>query len=311
MAVASRPPRSGPVKRAGATKGASSGGAARGRTGTDKSGGPRPGGRGAGAAARPVKGFGHGPVVRPPRGSVSLTSAQRFAARVRARRRRRVLIVLAVLLVLGGLAWLALKSPWATVRVIEVTGTDRVSVAAVRAQAEPELGHPMLLARTGDIAARVGQERLIRSVQVRRHWPSTIRVQVDERVPVAALPAGSQLSLVDSDGVEIERVAVAPPGLPRLEVARGPNGVPALRGSLDVLQELPSALSQRLLAIGADSPDGIWLKLRDSSVPDGARVEWGDSSQTPRKARVLLALLTQHAVEYDVQSPDTPAVRRK
>lgn len=251
------------------------------------------------------------PVSRPIRSSVSLTSAERFAKRVRARRRRRALIIAAVLLVLAGLLWVTLMSPWATVQKVEVIGTDRVSLAAVRAEVEMELGHPMLLVRTGDIVARVSQERLIHSVRVRREWPGTILVQVEERVPVAALPAGKGLSLVDRDGVEVERVAKAPAGLPRLEVARGADAVPALRGCLDVLRSLPPAVSQRLLAIGADSPDGIWLKLRDSKVSSGARVEWGDSAQTPRKARVLTALLSQHAVGYDVRSPDTPAVRRK
>jgi cell division protein FtsQ len=116
------------------------------------------------------------------------------------------------------------------------------------------------------------------------------------------------LSLVDRDGVEIERVAVSPAGLPRLEVDPGEDSVPALRGCLDVLRALPQAVSKRLLAIGADSPDGIWLKLRDSKVPGGARVNWGDSGHTPRKARVLAALLYQHAVSYDVRSPDRPSV---
>jgi len=341
MAVASRPPRSRPVKRAaGAAAGSAAAKAASagkppptgkgavGQQGTGQRSGAAkkapakkaPGGKSTagkttagkskGAGGRAIA-FAHGPLGRPVRSTVSLTSAERFARRVRARRRRRVLIILAIVLVLVGLGWVTLKSPWATVQKIEVTGTDRISVAAVRAQAEIEVGHPMLLARTGDIADQVRRERLVRSVLVQRHWPSTIRIQVVERVPVAALPAGSQLSLVDRDGVEIERVKVAPAGLPRLEVARGADAVPALRGSLDVLQALPPALAQRLLAIGADSPDGIWLKLRDSKLPKGARVEWGDSAQTPRKARVLTALLSQHAVGYDVRSPDTPAVRRK
>jgi cell division protein FtsQ len=330
MAVGSRPPNPRPVKRtSSAGKGTSTGrtAAAQGAGVGKRPSAPKkaaaakkaPAAKKAAAkpAARkgPVKAFAHGPVGRPTgrpaRNSVSLTSAQRFAARVRARRRRRALLVIAVLLVLGGLLWGALKSPWATVQKIEVLGTDRVPVAAVRAEAAAELGHPMLLARTGDIAARVGQQRLVRSVQVERRWPSTIRIRVAERVPVAALPAGSSLSLVDLDGVEIERVKVAPAGLPRLEVARGAEAVPALRGSLDVLRALPPSVSKRLLAIGAESPDGIWLKLRDSAVPGGARVEWGDSAQTPRKAQVLMALLAQRAVEYDVRSPDTPAVRKK
>ena len=119
------------------------------------------------------------------------------------------------------------------------------------------------------------------------------------------------MSLVDRDGVEIEQVRVSPGGMPRLEVARCADGVPALRGCLAVLQNLPAAISKRVLSIGADSPNGIWLRLSDSKHPDGVRVEWGDSSKTRQKARVLSALLDTHAATYDVRSPETPATRGK
>jgi cell division protein FtsQ len=240
------------------------------------------------------------------RGTVSPTSAQRFAARVRARRRRRRLIVVLVLLVICGIFWAALKSPWATVQRVEVTGTHRVVAAEVQSEAESELGRPILLTRTGDIARRLErQQRLIRSVRVRLQWPSVLRVQVLERVPVAAIPAGSGQALVDIDGVTIGRVRSAPAGLPRLQVALGSGGVASLRGCLQVLQGLPPVLRHQLRGIGADSPDGIWLKL------GGSRVEWGSSADSALKAQVLAALLPQHAAVYDVRSPDTPAVRGK
>jgi cell division protein FtsQ len=245
------------------------------------------------------------------RSSVSSTSAQRFAARRRARRRRQVLIVTVVTILLGGLAWGGLKSPWATVQRIEVTGTNRVAVADVRAEAEPELGHPMLLARTADIAARVGAQRLVRSVRVQRQWPGVITVQVQERYPVAALPTGKNVALVDRDGVVIERARTAPASLPRLEVGLGRAQVPALRGCLAVLKALPPVVAQQLRAIGGQSADGIWLKVRDRKLKKDVMVQWGDADRTPKKARVLLALMSQHAASYDVRSPDMPAYRRK
>jgi cell division protein FtsQ len=143
---------------------------------------------------------------------------------------------------------------------------------------------------------------------VQRRWPGVLQVKVQERVPVAALPVGSELALVDVDGVVIQRVPQTQPpaGLPRLQLSLGTAGVGALRGSLDVLSGLPPNLATQVKAIGADSPDGIWLTLKG-----GARVEWGSSADSAQKARVLTALLPQHAVDYDVRSPDTPAVRRK
>jgi cell division protein FtsQ len=221
------------------------------------------------------------------------------------------LIVTLVGLILAGVAWAGLKSPWATVQRIEVTGTNRVALAEVRAEAEPELGHPMLLARTADIATRVRKQRLVRSVRVQRTWPGVIKVQVVERYPVAALPTGKNVALVDRDGVVIERAGTAPASLPRLEVGLGKAQVPALRGCLAVLKDLPAALSQRLRAIGGQSADGIWLKVRDPKLKKDVMVQWGDSGRTPKKARVLIALMSQRAASYDVRSPDMPAYRRK
>jgi cell division protein FtsQ len=307
MSVGSRPPRSRPVnKRAAgsAKRPVKSTKSAGGSKSTKSTKVTRP------LASGPITGPIARPVSRPAagRGTVSRTSAQRFAARVRARRRRRWLITIGVLLLLSGAGWAALRSPWATVQRIEVTGTNRIPLAQVRAEAEPELGHPMLLARTADIEARIARQRLVRSVRVQRHWPGVLRVQVQERVPVAALPVGSEFALVDIDGVVIERVPqiVPPAGLPRLEVSLGTAGVSAMRGTLQVLRGLPPNLAKQLKSIGADSPDGIWLKL-----DGGATVEWGSATDSAQKARVLTALLPQHAVDYDVRSPDTPAVRRK
>ena len=215
-------------------------------------------------------------------------------------------MVVLVLALVAGLGWLALRSPWATVERVSVTGTHRLSPAAIRAEAEPEVGHSLLLARTGDIATRIERQRLVRSVTVKRHWPSRIDVTVVERVPVAAVPAGSRLALVDTDGVVVERVSGGAAALPTIEVSLGAAGVDALRGCLAVLAELPPAVRGKVQSIGARSADGIWLEMKG-----GARVEWGSADATPRKAEVLQALLRQKAEVYDVRSPDTPAVTKR
>jgi cell division protein FtsQ len=315
MSVGSRPPRSRPVNKRPSGSGnhpVKSPRSTNGTTANNSKSGARSSPKNTKVTRPLASGPIAGPLARPAaRGTVSRTSAQRFAARVRARRRRRRLIIVGVLLLVSGIVWAGLKSPWATVERIEVTGTHRIDIAQVRAEAEPELGHPMLLARTAQIEAQVGRQRLVRSVRVQRRWPSGLRIEVQEREPVAALPVGSELALVDIDGVVIERVPQSrpPAGLPELQLSLGtlgPAGVTALRGTLAVFRGLPPDLAQQVKAIGADSPDGIWLTLKG-----GAKVEWGSSADSAQKARVLTALLPQKAVDYDVRSPDTPAVRRK
>ncbi|MFI7589412.1 cell division protein FtsQ/DivIB [Spongisporangium articulatum] len=274
----------------------------------------------------------------PAPGTVSATSAQRFAAKVRERRRRRFAVVVVVLaLVLGG-GWLVVLSPWATVKTIEIervggsklTGlpaSAQISDAELRAQAQEELGHSLLLARVDDVRDRLERLRLVRGATVRRKVPSTLVLRVELREPVAAVPAadaavpaadagevadgGSSASskglvLVDIDGVRLGRVAAAPAGLPQLDVDLDSAGSASLRACLAMLRELPEAISRRVATIGADSPDGIRLRLKA-----GASVMWGSAGQTARKAEVLRALLKQKAVAYDVSSPDTPAVRQR
>ena len=253
---------------------------------------------------------------RPGRTTVSATSAQRFAARVRARRRRRLLIGTAACLLLAGAGWALLAAPWSTVRRIEVFGVHRVDAAAVRAAAQPELGRPLVLADTGRVAAEIRREPLVAAVAVSRRWPGTLLVTVRERAAVAAVPAVSGVNLVDADGVVVARAAVPPRGLPVIHVALGRaqppaapgaaasgSGTPALHACLDVLSGLPGALRDQVRQIGAGGPEDVWMVLSD-----GSRVRWGGSGQTPRKAEVLLALRRQRAARYDVSAPDAPAV---
>jgi cell division protein FtsQ len=255
------------------------------------------------------------PARRPARSTVSATSAQRFAARVRARRRRRLLIGAAACLLLAGTGWALLAAPWSTVRRIEVFGVHRVDAAAVRAAAQPEVGRPLVLVDTGRIAAEIRREPLVAAVAVSRRWPGTLLVMVRERAAVAAVPAASGVNLVDADGVVVGRATVPPRGLPVIHVAlgraqpppapgpAGGSGTPALRACLDVLSGLPAGLRDQVRQIGAGSPLDVWMVLND-----GSRVRWGGSEQTARKAEVLLALRRQRAARYDVSAPDAPAV---
>ena len=211
-----------------------------------------------------------------------------------------------VALVLAGSAWGLVRSPWATVRSIEVSGTSRVDAAQVRALAATELGHPLMAARVGDIAVRVRAVPLVKSVRVSRHWPSTLRITVVERTAVAALPqrAGATgVRLVDPDGVTVSAATVAPRGMPMFQVDLERSGVETLRTCLAVQQQLPKELASRVRQFGASSPDGVWLRLAG-----GAKVEWGSANRSALKARVLLALLKQPARTYDIRSPDRPAL---
>jgi cell division protein FtsQ len=238
------------------------------------------------------------------------STAERFAARVRARRRRRVAVGAGVVVLLLALGWSAVLAPWATVRRIEVRGVSRVDAGTVQDAAGSQLGRPLLLADTAAVAARVRADRLVRSARVTRSWPGGLRITVVERVAVAAVPGpddpadlAGRFSLVDADGVELARAEAAPAGLPVVQTDLGKAGAAALQACLRVLGDLPAPVSRQVRQVGAGSADGVWFVLAD-----GRKVTWGSAEQDARKAEVLTALLRQPGRAYDVSAPDSPAV---
>lgn len=246
----------------------------------------------------------------PPRVTSSGT-AERFAARVRSRRRRRWASAVAAVLVLAGLVWLVLFSPYLVVRRVQITGTDRVPEASVHRLVDAELGRPMVLLDPGRISSQVAAVPLVRSAEVTRRWPTTVVVAVHERVPVAVVPAGeggSGYRLVDRDGVEVESMARRPAGLPFLEVDVAGGGPATLAAALDVQAGLPAELVSQVRTIGATSPDGVWFTLSN-----GAKVVWGDSGDGDAKLDVFGDLVgaVPDAAVYDVSAPTAPATSQR
>ncbi len=235
-------------------------------------------------------------------GTVSTTSAQRFAAKVRSRRRRRIGVAAAGVALAAGAGWVALGSPWLRLQHIQVDGTQRLDRAVVLAAAKTQVGRPMVVLDCDRVASAVRSQRVVASVVVTRRWPSTIVVHVVERRPVAAVPDASGYRLMDPDGVEVARAGSAPPGLPVVRVSLAGGGAQALRATLSVLDAMPVALRALVATVGADSPDQVWLVLAD-----GARVTWGGPEDTPLKSDVLRALLKHRARAYDVSAPMAPA----
>ncbi|HET9656344.1 MAG TPA: FtsQ-type POTRA domain-containing protein [Kineosporiaceae bacterium] len=238
--------------------------------------------------------------------TVSSASARRFAARVRRRRLRRIGLILLVVALIGGIAGAALYSPWTTVRQIRISGTSRVPTAQVQELLADQYGCPLLLVDTGRLEARVSGLRLVSGVSVRRTWPGTLTVTVRERVPVAAVPASAGVRLVDRDGVEVATAARPPAGMPLVQVDLTKTERGSLAATLDVLAALPAPLAKEVTAIGADSPDGVWLALAD-----GSRVLWGSAAGSADKVVVLARLRAAadgRARRFDVSAPQAPAV---
>jgi cell division protein FtsQ len=216
-----------------------------------------------------------------------------------------------VVLVAAGLLAAGVAGVWTVgftgvfgVRTVVVHGESAVSARTVLAAAAVPTGTPLARLDVGGICARIGAIPGIQHARVSRSWPSTVRIDVLERRPLAVLPRGAALWLVDIDGVLFQQVRSAPAGLPRLVVAGPDPGSTASRAALTVLAALPARVRRVVQVVEAPSPGSVTLDLRD-----GRTVIWGGVEQSATKARVLLALLSRPGSTYDVSTPTVAVVR--
>lgn len=243
-------------------------------------------------------------------GVVSPADARRTAKAVAQRSgrrrawRRRALRALSVLLPLAVLAWVVLASPFLAVDRIQVTGVERLTPEQVVEIAGVPLGTPLARVDTDRTLAQVSSLAPARQVRVRRVWPTTLRIDVTERVAVAAVTAGRGALLIDSGGVAFGTEPAAPAGLPQLEVTSPARDDPATRAALEVLLALPEDLRARVEVVRAATSVDVSFGL-----VDGRTVVWGAPGDTATKVAAVTALLRMPGEFYDVSAPGV-AVRR-
>lgn len=204
-------------------------------------------------------------------------------------------VVLAIILV-----WLFAFSNVFAVKEVSVVGAEGELAQSILAAGAVPMDTPLARLDASAIAERVRSVPQVAGVEVRRGWPSTVVLAVDQRVPVAVVQTPGGWMLTDATGVEFEQVATKPDGL--LEVAA--EGV-GLETAVQVINELPPEIADRVAKVAATTRDDVVLSLKS-----GAEVQWGSSEQTAFKSKVLVALLAQKAKAYDVSAPELPTTEK-
>lgn len=217
---------------------------------------------------------------------------------------RDAFVVLLTAGVVGTAAWLVFFSPVLGVRAIDIVGNVTVPAERIEQQAAVPQLHPLATVDLAGVQGRVMKIRQLASAKVDRVWPGTLRIEVVEREPVAAVTAGGKAALIDKTGVVIEIKDMVPPGLPELKVDRPAAGDPTTMAALQVIQSLPDDLAAKVRLVRASSPEGVSLDLSD-----GRSVVWGGSDRGADKARILATLLRRKADVYDVSSPDVVTLK--
>jgi cell division protein FtsQ len=212
-----------------------------------------------------------------------------------------VALALVVAVVATGV-WAVWFSSLLAVHDVEVSGTTTVSSAEVRRLSGIDDGTPLARVDLSRARQRVESLAQVRSVDVTRHWPHTVRITVHERVPVAVVSVGGRLRALDEDGVLFDDYRRPPAGLPRVVTQTGMTTA-ALREAAEVVTALPNRLSVLVDHVSLQGVGQVQLALRD-----GRTAVWGDATQSAAKASVLLSLLATPATSYDVSVPSRPVV---
>jgi cell division protein FtsQ len=236
------------------------------------------------------------------------SSVRRFMARARKRRLRAALpwaVGAGVVAVAGVLLWIVYGTAVLGVRDVRVVGTDFLTPLQVQQAAAVPMREPLARVDLDKVRARVQGLAPVDKAVVSRSWPGTIKIEVVERTPVAAVPAGpEQWTLIDGAGVAYRSVSRQPDGLPLAQLAAPGPGDVNTRSALTVLSSLTGDLREQLVGISVQAPAQIKLVLRNNRT-----VVWGDDTQSATKAQVATALLKRKGDTIDVSAPNVVTIR--
>lgn len=220
-------------------------------------------------------------------------------------------VVLMVALVAAA-GWVVLGSRLLVVRHVDVTGMNRLTRAEVLDAANVPIGTPLARLDAGAVRERVFTVAQVQAVTIERTWPSTLKIEITERTPRAAVAHNGRFDLVDASGVTIATAKKRPETMPLLEATGDLPRNPAVAAAVSAITSLPKPLTAVLRRVSAPDATHVTLHLRihrpHRPGPQYISVLWGDGTRGKEKSAVLSTLLSHKAKSYDVSSPDVATV---
>lgn len=210
--------------------------------------------------------------------------------------------VVAVVALVGGVAWALLGSNFFVVRSVQVDGAGSIPRQTVLGAAGVTIGTPLIRIDASTVARRVDKVTQVQSASVRRSWPDSIVITVVPRTPTFLVRARRGYDVIDSYGVTLGHQAGRRTGLVLLKAPAG--SAAALGGNAGVLaagavvRRLPSWLRHRLLEVRLRQGPRVILILWPRIT-----VIWGDASRPGPKAAEVAVLLRTKASYFDVSDP--------
>jgi cell division protein FtsQ len=225
-------------------------------------------------------------------------------------RRRRINLVAG----LGALTTLVLTvvivttSPIFSLQTLQIIGLQQLDERAVRQSLSGLMGAPLAQVAPADVADRLAEFPLVRSVETRIDLPNTLVVFIVERKPLGAVQKSTGFEVVDAAAVTLWSETVRPATLPVILVPADRESA-SFRAIVRALEALPRSVLAQVDAVTANSQDTVRFSLQDSNHI----VLWGSAEFSEAKARALPAALlaagSERARLIDLSTPETVVIR--
>ena len=246
-----------------------------------------------------------------------------FQARVREKKkvsRRLVLIrtgvVLLVMALIAGLAWLFFLSPVFRLQTdkIGVSGGNAwVSNDRVASIVAHQGDRSLLLISTNGVEEEISGMAGVTDAKVRKNFPHGLQVTFDAQEPTAVFKdAQDKLTAVDRQGRVLNTVSKPVKGVPVIQVSTVNRAQQdqAVRQTLRILSTMPEAMRHSVTKVTAETQDSITTELDQGNHV----IIWGDGSDLKLKQAVVDKIINDPSKigdkhQLDVSAPLRPIVK--
>lgn len=216
----------------------------------------------------------------------------------RKRTRRRTIVSVGVsLLVLAGIAAAMPFTPMMPVHGVNVEGNAALTPEQVEELTGIVPETPMGRVDVRAAAEGVAANPWVKSATVKRDWPSSIQVDVEEYTAVAFVALEDGAHLIDAEGKDF-LVADPPPGAMEL-VGPGIEDEEGKRAAVEIAASISEKARGQVEALDARGPYEYVLRLRE-----GRTVVWGAAEDNANKALALESVLQMEGTEFNISNPE-------
>jgi cell division septal protein FtsQ len=231
-----------------------------------------------------------------------------------------------IIIALVGLSWILLFSSWVRITIVSITGLQRVDRAVIQTLADVELNHNLLwvvpkrtwtLAPIAVIKDRISELPAIARVEVKKRFPNSVIITIEERLASVTWQTSAQRFEVDNTSLAIRELPTTTESLLPL-VTDDTNSPLSLGSSAAPAELIQLVLDINQLLAGRGVTNYSVEEVRDHiQVHLGTwRIYLGNQASVSDQLLALDALLGSLTAEQikkldyiDVRVPDLPTYK--